>query len=1187
MREWLERYDLLGARGLALAGGTVMLLGVVFLFVLAVNRGWVGPSARIAIGAGVSALLVGVGLALERRYGLLDAAVAAVATGIAGGYATLAAATMLYEMVPTWGALVVAVVIATAASAIAVAWKAELIGILGLLGALSAPALVAIDEGLTAEGSAFALLVFGASAAVAAWMRWRWLLTLAAIDVFAQVLVLAADVDPGALAAIAVAYATAAALVAAAVGWQFVTGRASLDWLSIGIVAMATTVAGVTLRLFESDLHAGTATLVAAIVAAAVSTALARWFAPLGEALVVAAAVLVAAGVGTWWVEDVAAGGTAAIAVAQVTAATLAAGAIGWQLLAARLPLDRAAAALVAVATALLVASSPVLFALDRTRGVALLVAAIVAVAASTVLARRLAPLGELVGLAGVVLAAAGVVAWAVGDIGTRDWTAVDAAAAAALALLCGAIGWQLQRDEAGLHRMAALFVTATTALVLGSSRILFALDRDRGIALLVAAAAVTVAAVGVYRRAVDLTRVLGATALVVVAVATADLVSGRNLAIAWSAQATALAVIAYVARNLRSELAALGYLGLALGHLAVVDLGAADASGRQDLLAHAAPPLFAIAASAVAVGLLAPRTRADAPSSGLLAPLEPLWAGLLRARVALRASLVTLAFVLATLATDGLADGRTLTVVWALQTVVIATAALLAREIRLQPFALLSLLLAVGHALAFEARPSTLFEPVGFDVLPAVPSVAAALVATSVAAATALVRGPGIAWLGALDGPELALLQLRRAQPHLRIWLAAAAIVLALFGAGLLLVAADYTVGQVATTVIWSVVALAAIAVCARLRLLAQLAAGWALLAVAVTKGVAFDSTELSTIAGGWSLLLLAVPLVLAGLVTRWLVTPTEEPLEGVAAVVAAAALVLAWWGLDRLTASDGALGLTLLGVAAGYAALAAVPYLRWRRGEDLERPWLRRLTTAYWLVGLAPLLAGEALVIESRPGIATAFGATAAALAVAAVPLREPLLALAGVVLLGGTTIATLAVVTPPDRFFEASEHPGAALWSLAVITAAWLVVAVSRGAQRFVPALWAWLVVGVLSIYLLSLGILELAQRVSGGTVTTDFQRGHTGVSVAWAVIALALFGVGLGTERAWLRWAGLSLFGIALAKLFLYDLRTLSSMTRALSFLFVGALLLAAAFFAQRLTRHDRDSWLHGPPRAPAG
>ena len=42
---------LLGAKGLAWAGGIVTVLGVVFFFVLAVNRGWIGPVERVGLGA--------------------------------------------------------------------------------------------------------------------------------------------------------------------------------------------------------------------------------------------------------------------------------------------------------------------------------------------------------------------------------------------------------------------------------------------------------------------------------------------------------------------------------------------------------------------------------------------------------------------------------------------------------------------------------------------------------------------------------------------------------------------------------------------------------------------------------------------------------------------------------------------------------------------------------------------------------------------------------------------------------------------------------------------------------------------------------------------------------------------------------------------------------------------------------
>jgi uncharacterized membrane protein len=51
------------------------------------------------------------------------------------------------------------------------------------------------------------------------------------------------------------------------------------------------------------------------------------------------------------------------------------------------------------------------------------------------------------------------------------------------------------------------------------------------------------------------------------------------------------------------------------------------------------------------------------------------------------------------------------------------------------------------------------------------------------------------------------------------------------------------------------------------------------------------------------------------------------------------------------------------------------------------------------------------------------------------------------------------------------------------------------------------------------------------------------------------------------------AGFALFAVSLAKLFLFDLPSLSPVTRALSFLAVGAVLLLGGFFYQRLLQGE--------------
>ena len=130
-----------------------------------------------------------------------------------------------------------------------------------------------------------------------------------------------------------------------------------------------------------------------------------------------------------------------------------------------------------------------------------------------------------------------------------------------------------------------------------------------------------------------------------------------------------------------------------------------------------------------------------------------------------------------------------------------------------------------------------------------------------------------------------------------------------------------------------------------------------------------------------------------------------------------------------------------------------------------------------------------------------------------------------------------------------------------------------ALAEAQNRWRPhAVWASV---VLAVYGCSLAIMGASQAL-GGDVTSAFQRGHTGVSTFWGLIGLAALYAGLTRASASLRLAGFALLGLSLAKIFLYDLSMLSSVTRALSFLAVGAVLLLAGFFYQRLSTAQQSS-----------
>lgn len=102
-----------------------------------------------------------------------------------------------------------------------------------------------------------------------------------------------------------------------------------------------------------------------------------------------------------------------------------------------------------------------------------------------------------------------------------------------------------------------------------------------------------------------------------------------------------------------------------------------------------------------------------------------------------------------------------------------------------------------------------------------------------------------------------------------------------------------------------------------------------------------------------------------------------------------------------------------------------------------------------------------------------------------------------------------------------------------------------------------------------------IESIGRLFPGASEQTAFRSGHTVVSAVWGLLALGLLYVGLTRWRS-LRLAGFALFAISLGKLFLFDLGSLSSISRALSFLAVGGGLLVGGFFYQRLAANYADA-----------
>jgi uncharacterized membrane protein len=272
---------------------------------------------------------------------------------------------------------------------------------------------------------------------------------------------------------------------------------------------------------------------------------------------------------------------------------------------------------------------------------------------------------------------------------------------------------------------------------------------------------------------------------------------------------------------------------------------------------------------------------------------------------------------------------------------------------------------------------------------------------------------------------------------------------------------------------------------------------------------------------------------------------------------------------GLFELIDGVRAENLALLALAATYGLVA---------GAVLRRD--RDLSTFLWTPALAvagfaswQLLDGTWLVL--------AWAAASAVLVALARLTGEERFELASLAFLVLALGRTLLYEAPLSDLFGANRHPEAGVPAILLVIGAAAVFArlfgtrpdlLSDAQRRFVIRAVEG-TVAVLCTYAVSLTILGVAEAIGGGSVSTNFERGHSAVSAFWGLLGLVVLYVGLKRGLNSLRLVGFGLFGLALAKLFLYDLAYLSSVTRALSFLAVGAVLLVAGFFVQRLSEES--------------
>jgi uncharacterized membrane protein len=109
-------------------------------------------------------------------------------------------------------------------------------------------------------------------------------------------------------------------------------------------------------------------------------------------------------------------------------------------------------------------------------------------------------------------------------------------------------------------------------------------------------------------------------------------------------------------------------------------------------------------------------------------------------------------------------------------------------------------------------------------------------------------------------------------------------------------------------------------------------------------------------------------------------------------------------------------------------------------------------------------------------------------------------------------------------------------------------------------------------ILQVAINVLALWALTGEVLGTTQPSG--RQELQVTLVWTLYAAALLVLGVRTGSSLLRWQGLVLLGIAIVKVFLFDLSELALGLRILSFMALGIVLLGVSFLYQRRFKSGR-------------
>lgn len=293
---------------------------------------------------------------------------------------------------------------------------------------------------------------------------------------------------------------------------------------------------------------------------------------------------------------------------------------------------------------------------------------------------------------------------------------------------------------------------------------------------------------------------------------------------------------------------------------------------------------------------------------------------------------------------------------------------------------------------------------------------------------------------------------------------------------------------------------------------------------------------------------------------------TPDELPAASWLLLLANVVLIAGagYYGLTEADHPNAAIG-WLLGLAASHILLGAFA---------LRKAINREIGSLLLTVGLglsafafADALDGTVLVLGwAMQAVALAYLATRASRESQPFGSDAERLLIAAGTYFGLALGHVLAFEAPPTAIISGVEDLGGALVGLGACAAAALY---GRFALRDFGPHVVEACEGIGAAALVYLGSVAIIDTVGVSDSGDSLQMGQVMLSAFWALTGLGAVVYGLLRDVKRLRLGGLALLALAVAKVYTYDLAELDELSRVLSFIALGLLLLVGAFAYQRI------------------